>query len=159
MPSGKHESAAPPAKRMSASEHYRAAFERLKSNNPERLPRGTPVSQNNVAKEAGNDPSALKKARFPLLIAEIQKYVEGHAEQGPPSVRQVSLLARRKNRGLRDRIEEITLQRDHLASLLNEADATILELYDRIADLERQLPASNILAIDPRGRKKLESGS
>ena len=80
MSSGKHESA-DPAKRMSAGEQYRAAFERLKSNKPERLPKGTPVSQNNVAKEAGSDPSALKKARFPLLIAEIQKYVEGHAEQ------------------------------------------------------------------------------
>ena len=91
MSSGKHESA-DPAKRMSAGEQYRAAFERLKSNKPERLPKGTPVSQNNVAKEAGSDPSALKKARFPLLIAEIQKYVEGHAEQRPPSVRQVSLF-------------------------------------------------------------------
>ncbi|MBA6130031.1 hypothetical protein H4C46_28275, partial [Pseudomonas juntendi] len=70
-------------------------------------------------------------------------------------VRQVSLLARRKNRGLRERIEEITQQRDHLASLLSEADATILELYDRIADLERQLPASNVLPLDPRGHKKL----
>ncbi|HBP5568414.1 TPA: hypothetical protein L6B76_28640, partial [Pseudomonas aeruginosa] len=81
------------------------------------------------------------------------------AEQRPLSVRQVSLLARRRNRGLRDRIEEITQQRDHLASLLSEADATILELYDRIAELERQLPTSNVLLIDPRGRKKLESGS
>ncbi len=94
MSSGKHESA-DPAKRMSAGEQYRAAFERLKSNKPERLPKGTPVSQNNVAKEAGSDPSALKKL-VSLLIAEIQKYVEGHAEQRPPSVRQVSLLARRK---------------------------------------------------------------
>ena len=154
MSSGKPESA-DPAKRMSAGEQYRAAFERLKSNKPERLPKGTPVSQNNVAKEAGSDPSALKKARFPLLIAEIQKYVEGHAEQRPPSVRQVSLLARRKNRGLRERIEEITQQRDHLASLLGEADATILELYDRLAGLARQLPASNVLPLNPRGHKKL----
>lgn len=103
----------------------------------------------------GSDPSALKKTRFPLLIAEIQKYVEEHAEERPPSVRQVSLLSRKKNRGLRERIGELTQQRDHLASLLSEADATILELYDRVAELERQLPASNVLPIDPRGRKKL----
>lgn len=154
MSSVKHDPA-DPAKRMSAGEQYRAAFERLKSNKPERLPKGTPVSQNNVAKEAGSDPSALKKTRFPVLIAEIQKYVEAHDEDRPPSVRQVSLLARRKNRGLRERIEEITQQRDHLASRLSEADATILELYDRIAELERQLPTSNVLPIDPRGRKKL----
>ena len=154
MSSDKHNPAGP-AKRMSAGEQYRAAFERLKSNKPERLPKGTPISQNNVAKEAGSDPSALKKMRFPLLVAEIQKYIEAHAEEHPPSVRQISLLARRKNRGLRERIEEITQQRNHLASLLGEADATILELYDRIAELERQLPTSNVLPIDPRGRKKL----
>lgn len=150
---------ADPAKRISAGELYRAAFERLKNNKSERLPKGTPVSQNNVAKEAGSDPSALKKARFPLLIAEIQKYVESCAKERPPSVRQVRSLARKKNHSLRERIEQISQQRDHLASLLSEADATILELYDRIAGLERQLPTSNVLPIDPRGRKKLESGS
>lgn len=154
MSFGKNE-LADTTKRMSASEQYRAAFERLKSNKPERLPKGTPVSQNNVAKEAGSDPSALKKARFPLLIAEIQKYVELQAEERPPSVRQVSLLARQKNRSLRERIEEITQQRDHLASLLSEADTTILELYDRIAELEQQLPTSNVLSLDARGSKRL----
>ena len=73
MSSKKNESAL--TKRMSAVEQYNAAFERLKHNRPERLPKGALVSQNNVAKEAGSDPSALKKSRFPLLIAEIQKYV------------------------------------------------------------------------------------
>lgn len=154
MSSGKYD-LTNPTKRMGADEQYRAAFERLKSNKPERLPKGTPVSQNNVAKEAGKDPSALKKTRFPLLIAEIQTYVISHAEVLPLSVRQVSLLARKKNRGFRERIDEVERQRDHLASLLSEADMTILELYDRITELERQLPASNVLPIDPRGRKKL----
>ncbi|TNH87254.1 hypothetical protein CF140_03340 [Aeromonas sobria] len=49
----------------------------------------------------------------------------------------------------------VTQQRDHLASLLSEADATILELYDCIADFERELPTSNVLLIDPRGRTLL----
>ena len=48
-----------------------------------------------------------------------------------------------------------TRQRDQLASLLSEADAKILELYDRIAELERQLPASNIISLDTRGPRKL----
>lgn len=143
------------SKRISAAEQYRAAFERLKNNKPERLPKGTLVSQNNVAKEAGSDPSALKKTRFPLLIAEIQMYVESYSKEQQPSGRQLNLLARKKNRGLRERIDEIKQQRDHLASLLSEADATIIELYDRIAELERQLPATNVLLIDPRGDRKL----
>ena len=141
--------------RRSAADQYRDAFERLKLNRPQLLPKGTPVTQNNVAKEAGSDPSALKKSRFPSLIAEIKTYVEQHAEERPPSLNQVNLLARQKSRALRDRIEEVARQRDQLASLLSEADTKIIELYDRIAELERQLPASNIISLDPRGSRKL----
>lgn len=141
--------------RRSASDQYRDAFERLKLNRPHLLPKGTPVTQNNVAKEAGSDPSALKKSRFPSLIAEIKTYVEKHAEERPPSLNKVNLLARQKSRALRDRIERVARQRDQLASLLSEADAKIIELYDRIAELERQLPASNIISLDPRGPRKL----
>ncbi|HBO3442603.1 MULTISPECIES: hypothetical protein [Pseudomonas] len=141
--------------RRSAADQYRDAFERLKLNKPQLLPKGTPVTQNNVAKEAGSDPSALKKSRFPSLIAEIKTYVEQHAEERPPSLNQVNHLARQKSRALRDRIEQVARQRDQLASLLSEADAKIIELYDRIAELERQLPASNILSLDPRGPRKL----
>ena len=141
--------------RRSAADQYRDAFERLKLNRPQLLPKGTPVTQNNVAKEAGSDPSALKKSRFPSLIAEIKTYVEQHAEERPPSLNQVNLLARQKSRALRDRIEQVVRQRDQLASLLSEADAKIVELYDRIAELERQLPASNIISLDPRGSRKL----
>ncbi|TWI44739.1 hypothetical protein IQ22_04688 [Pseudomonas duriflava] len=141
--------------RRSAADQYRDAFERLKLNKPELLPKGTPVTQNNVAKEAGSDPSALKKSRFPSLIAEIKTYVEQHAEELPRSLNQVNYLARQKRRALRDRIEQVARQRDQLASLLSEADAKIIELYDRIAELEQQLPASNILSLDPRGPRKL----
>ena len=141
--------------RRSAADQYREAFERLKLNKPQLLPKGTPVTQNNVAKEAGSDPSALKKSRFPSLIAEIKTYIEQHAEERPRSLNQINHLARQKSRALRDRIEQVARQRDQLASLLSEADAKIIELYDRIAELERQLPASNILSLDPRGPRKL----
>ena len=141
--------------RRSAADQYRDAFERLKLNRPQLLPKGTPVTQNNVAKEAGSDPSALKKSRFPSLIAEIKTYVEQHAGVRPPSLNKVNLLARQKSRALRDRIEQVARQRDQLASLLSEADAKIIELYDRLAELEGQLPASNIISLDPRGPRKL----
>ena len=141
--------------RRSAADQYRDAFERLKLNRPQLLPKGTPVTQNNVAKEAGSDPSALKKSRFPSLIAEIKTYVEQHAKERPPSLNKVNILARQKSRALRDRIEQVARQRDQLASLLSEADAKFIELYDRIAELERQLPASNIISLDPRGPRKL----
>ena len=141
--------------RRSAADQYRDAFERLKLNRPQLLPRGTPVTQNNVAREAGSDPSALKKSRFPSLIAEIKVYVEQHAETRPPSLNKANIFARQKSRTLQDQIEQVARQRDQLASLLSEADAKIIELYDRIGELERNLPTSNIISLDPREPRKL----
>lgn len=125
-------------------ELYKAAFERLKNNKPIRLPKGAVVSQNNVAKEAGKDPSALRKSRFPSLIAEIQKYIEEQKNISSKSVYQIKLLARRKNRSFKERLEEIIKQRDHLASLLVEADETILELYNQVSALERKVSILNV---------------
>jgi hypothetical protein len=128
-----------PRTRPSAEAAYRDAFERLKQGQPERLPKGTPVSQNNVAREAGCDPSALKKSRFPTLIADIQRYHAGHDDRSP-SRRQTLQLQRKRNRNLRDRIGDLTKQRDVVTCLLNEANAKILELTDRVVELEARLP-------------------
>lgn len=65
---------------LSAEQRFRLAFERLKANTPKLVEFGTLVTQNNVAREAGCDPSALRKARFPALIREIQAYIELHAD-------------------------------------------------------------------------------
>jgi hypothetical protein len=108
------------------------------------IPKGTAISQNNVAKEAGCDPSALKKSRFPSLIADIQRHVTEHTGDRPLSPRQTLQAQRRRDRNLRDRIEEISQQRDEVTSLLNEANTKILELTDRVAELEAKLPASNV---------------
>jgi hypothetical protein len=131
----------------SAETAYREAFERLKQGKPERLPQGTPVSQNNVAKEAGCDPSALKKSRFPSLIEDIQRYVSGHAADRPASRRQTLQAQRKQNRDFRDRIEALTKQRDAVTCLLNEANAKILELADRVAELEVKLPPTTVAPI------------
>ncbi len=45
----------------SAEDRFRAAFERLKSDTPIHIARGSALTQNNIAREAGLDPSALKK--------------------------------------------------------------------------------------------------
>lgn len=128
---------------------YRAAFERLKNNRPTNLPAGTPVTQNNVAKEAGVDPSALKKSRFPSLIAEIQHYLaENHRPQ--ISDRQKNSVHRKKTRNLQERLADTVAQRDKLASLLNHANAQILALAKRLAQIEANLPESNVRTIDRR---------
>lgn len=112
----------------SAESEYREAFERLKRGATLRLPQGSPVTQNNVAREANRDPSALKKGRYPRLIREIKAWIEQHPARLQPSPRQSKLAARRRTRSLKERIRDVKTQRDLVSSKLLEADARILEL-------------------------------
>lgn len=122
-----------------ANERFREAFERLKNGRPERLAKGTPVSQNNVAKEADCDPTALRKARFPSLVAEIQHYVESHKEVLPTSKRQKLLKRRRRNRDTKEMIFDLEQQRDVSAGLLADANMLIVDLTEELADLRSRL--------------------
>ena len=138
-----------PDQTPSAEQRFRAAFDRLKLGIPEVLPKGTPVSQNNVAKEAGCDPSALRKARFPLLVIAIQEWVEAHKSEHPPSERQRLLKQRRKNRDTRETIADFKKQRDAAVGLLADADLRIVELSTKLADMQARLdqvqPSSRVL--------------
>ena len=110
-----------------AEQRFRHAFIRLKANKPTTLDSGTPVSQNNVAKEAGCDPTALRKARFPALVREIQAYVEIH-QQERPSKRKQLLKQRKARTDLKQRIKEVEAERDQAQSLLGSAQRRIVEL-------------------------------
>jgi hypothetical protein len=136
-----------PLVRSGAERAFRDAFERLKAGKPHKLAKGSRVSQNNVAKEAGCDPSALKKSRFPALVCEIQEWLRDHPASDQLSNQQKILDQRKKNRETRDRINEIARQRDHLSSLLVQADSKILELSKRVALLEALLPA-NVISLN-----------
>lgn len=137
-----------------AESAFREAFERLKCGSPERLPLGVPVSQNNVAKEAGCDPSALRKTRYPGLIREIQQWIQEHESTAPPSPRQSILAKRKQNRSLKETIVELKNQRDHAISLLLEADAKILDLTGEIARLQARTESSNVTPIWNSRNKK-----
>lgn len=143
-----------PSRIGSAETAFREAFERLKMNKPYRVPLGTPVSQNNVAKEAGCTPSALRKSRFPNLIAEIQRWVRENGSIAPSSARQTILAQRKRNRSLKDRIEAFKAERDHALSLLVEADGKILELMLENASLRAKLPESNVSSVFGKQMKK-----
>ncbi len=123
----------------SAAQRFRSAFERLKLGVPQVLPKGTPVSQNNVAKEAGCDPSALRKARFPLLVLEIQEWIGAHKGEQVVSEHKKLLKQRRKNRDARDTIADFKRQRDIAAGLLADANLRIVELSESLADMKVRL--------------------
>lgn len=126
------------SKLETAEQRYRAALERLKAGTPKLLPHGTSVSQNNVAKEAGTDPTALKKARYPALIREIKALVEiNNAETTAKKERQT------RQRRARDDAKaaniKLQAQRDHAQSQLVCAHRRLLELLQENATLQSQL--------------------
>lgn len=123
----------------SAEQRFRDAFERLKLGVPQLLPKGTPVSQNNVAREARCDPSALRKARFPLLVLSIQEWVKSHKNDQQTSKRQRLLQKRGKNRDMREIIADLKRQRDMAAGMLADADLRIVELTEKLADMQAKL--------------------
>lgn len=125
--------------KQTAEQRFRAAFDRLKQGNPEILAKTAAVSQNNVAKEANCDPSALRKSRFPSLVAEIQHYVEMHKGEAPDSERQQMLKRRRSNRKTKDLINDLRRQRDVAAGLLLEANTLIVDLHEQLADANKKL--------------------
>lgn len=109
-----------------AEQRFRDAFERLKNGQPLVLARGVIVSQNNVAKEAGTDPTALKKSRFPALIREIQAWIEIHNSKKSA---QVSRRARRAQKSdHKTEVKRLKEQRDDAQSQLVSAHRQILEL-------------------------------
>lgn len=132
-----------------AEKNFRDAFERLKRNEPQVLARGAKVSQNNVAKEAGTVPSALRASRLPELVAEIRAWVEAHKGEAPlQSSRQKMAAQRNRNRELRERIKELEAQRDDALNKLVLAEARILELFVENERLQVTNPA-NVVPVRP----------
>lgn len=125
--------------KKTAEASFREAFERLKRGAPTLLPKDTAVSQNNVAREAGCDPTALRKSRYPTLVAEIQHWVSQHEIEAQPSERQKTLKRQGYKRIHKEEVAALETQRDHCQTLLIEAKATILEYANQIADLKTEL--------------------
>ncbi|MDR6392615.1 hypothetical protein [Paraburkholderia phenoliruptrix] len=121
-----------------AEQRFRGAFDRLKDDRPRILPRGTPVSQNNVAKEAGTDPTALRKTRFPALVREIQAWVEIHSQQqGLERARRE--LKKKSREDLTEQNSRLVKERDDAQSQLTSAHRLVLELLQKNAILQAKI--------------------
>jgi len=143
-----------PKKPGKAEIKFRDAFERLKSGKPNIIPKGSSISQNNIAKEAGVDPSALRRSRFPELVSEIQSWIEAHKRDAPKkSARQMMLAQRSKNRDLREKISALESQRDKAINKLLDAQARVIELTRENQRLLEQLPQSNVSLMFGRPKK------
>lgn len=128
--------------KMSKAESlFKEAFERLKTNSPINVSKGSKITQNNVAKEAGKHPTALKKNRFPLLVLEIQDYIK-QQDIDIDTINKKKQL--RKQRSLEERLADCKKQRDKLASICEAQAALIEQLRDELNHYEagRQKPTN-----------------
>lgn len=136
---------------------FRAAFIRLKIDEPVILPKGSKVSQANIAREAGCDPSALKKDRYPLLIQEIQDWIKANNSTSPVAKLTLSAqlkASRRQNSELGARILTLEADRDHAQSEVLRAHALILELSSELIKLR---PESNVKDFEAFARQRAMS--
>lgn len=127
-----------PRAKKTAKDRFQDAFDRLKANTPKILPRGTPVTQNNVAREAGTDPTALRKTRFPTLVREIQAWRDIH-ESKDQLKKERSQRQREAHRDLKEQIDDLTKQRDDAQSQRLSAHRTIVQLMEENRMLKARL--------------------
>lgn|SRR5699024_677626 len=127
---------------------FMEAFERLKINKPEIVPKGTPVSQNNVAKEAGVDPSALRSSRYPVITKSIKTWIaENSNKSHQKSQRQKNIIQRSRNKDLKEQIRDLKEQRDNALSKILDAQRQIVELTRENKSLRLRLPPINTIKL------------
>lgn len=122
---------------IDAEQRYRDAFERLKNNVPQLLARGTPVSQNNIAREAGSDPSAFRRTRYPLLHGEVQAWLKANARVDEKLEKRKKL--RRQRETLKQTVTRLKEERDSAQSELVSAHRSILDLLETNAMLRTKI--------------------
>lgn len=113
-------------KERSVVEEYFAALERLKHGRPGRVPKGTRITNDAVALEAGRGKGSIKKSRpiFTDLLLAIRKAA---ADEAQPQLEQRDSLARAKSEAAEYRLAlEAALGRE--VSLLKELYETKLQL-------------------------------
>ena len=118
--------------KKSALELFSEAFERLKEDRPINISPGSPLTQNNVAREAGRDPSALRAERYPELLRKIQTYIRSNKDEADRTLKS----SKHRARSIEKRLADCTKQRDRLLSICLSQQNYIDELADEIAILK-----------------------
>lgn len=133
-----------------AERQFREAFERLKLGKPKRLPKGVRMSQNNVAKEAGILPSALRPTRYPELCLEISQWIEQHRGDVEPGPR-AGAAERQRRQDLRAKIKAVEAQRDQALAKLVLLESEFVNLA---LENERLRTASPLLGSEISSGKR-----
>ena len=140
-----------------AEKQFRDAFDRRTRAKPNRLPKRSKLSQNNVAREAGFDPSALRRTRFPSVVDDIQQWIAANGTASSASLPTQGVPARRaRNRDLRRQIADLKVQRDDALGKLVDAEARVVYLTLENERLSSQLP-SNLVPLRNEGSRNWEA--
>ncbi|MBH1494018.1 hypothetical protein JY423_02140 [Stenotrophomonas maltophilia] len=139
-----------PSSKVTAESKFRAALARIIDGSALNVERNAQITQNNVAREAGVDPSALRASRYPALVMEIRDLAGmaradvgsmGHKPHRPRS---------EERRNEKQRYQDMKRQRDHAAALLASADSEVLRLMLRVRDLERHIEETSPGMVRPQ---------
>ena len=109
---------------MGAVDNYMSALERLKNNTPVVLPKGTRISKDTVALEAGRKRSSIKKSRpqFANLIEEIE--LAASIQSKPEEDSKANL-------------DKLKSEKEHYKNLYHQSLNRELMLIKRLSDLEK----------------------
>lgn len=134
---------------------YRKAFRRIVEGKAMRVDKMAPPNFANIAREAGKDPSALKKSRYPIFISEVESFNNNVSSAGERIDRSLSAqlkAARSENRKLRESYEQLTIERDESHSRVLNLQLALVEMSFMVDGLEKP---SNIAILDLHARQKL----
>lgn len=136
----------------SAEAEYRQAFKRIVDGKTVRVDKMASPTLANIAREAGKDPSALKKSRYPSFIGEVELFnemacsVRGGADRSLSAQLQA---ARQENKRLREDYELLSAERD-------QSHSRVLNLQQAIVELSSEVEGrSNISILDQHMRQKM----
>lgn len=138
----------------SAELEYREAFERIVNGCPIRIPAGSLPTLANIAREAGRDPSALKKSRYPAFVRDVEQHNELVSSLSGNRDRSLSSQlsgARQENRELGKEKEQLSIEKYKLQSDCLNLQSAILAMA---LELDEYRPKSNVLSYEAKFRSK-----
>lgn len=128
---------------MSADDDYLAALDRLERDEPQILPKGTLISNDTTALEAGRKRGSIKRLRHPELCKKIDEAAERQRSRVEVvSVSSVEDVKKSKSTGADKALKEQykTLERDYKIALQKNISLVyeVFTLKKKIADLEKK---------------------
>lgn len=109
----------------SVESEVKAAFERLKKDEPKRVPKGTPINLTNVALEADKQ---FRSDRYPDLAAEIKAHMEINNNSGSKLKKKSKESDKKKIKRQQIQIEKLTNIVLALTSLNEDLEMEVKEL-------------------------------